>query len=51
MSSVGPTRRPWTTGEQGKLDELLKAGKTDPEIATALQRNLNPFIHSYIALT
>lgn len=38
MSSVGPTRRPWTTGEQGKLDELLKAGKTDPEIATALQR-------------
>jgi IS30 family transposase len=38
MSSAGPTRRPWTTGEQKKLDELLKAGKTGPEIATALQR-------------
>jgi hypothetical protein len=38
MSSAGPTRRPWTTGEQKKLDEFLKAGKTGPEIATALQR-------------
>jgi IS30 family transposase len=30
--------RPWTALEQKKLDDLLKAGKTGPEIATALQR-------------
>jgi IS30 family transposase len=38
MNSAGPTRRPWTTGEQKKLDDLLSAGKTGREIATALQR-------------
>jgi DNA-binding NarL/FixJ family response regulator len=38
MNSAGPTRRPWTTGEQKKLDDLLRAGKTGREIATALQR-------------
>jgi IS30 family transposase len=38
MSSAGPTRRPWTAGEQKKLDDLVRAGKTGPEIATALQR-------------
>jgi DNA-binding CsgD family transcriptional regulator len=31
-------RRPWTTGEKKKLHDLTKAGKTAPEIATALQR-------------
>jgi DNA-binding CsgD family transcriptional regulator len=38
MNSAGPTCRPWTTGEQKKLDDLLSAGKTGREIATALQR-------------
>jgi hypothetical protein len=38
MISAGPTRRPWTTGEQKKLDDLVRAGKTGPEIATTLQR-------------
>jgi IS30 family transposase len=38
MSSPRSTRRPWTADEQKKLDDLLKAGKTGPEIATALQR-------------
>jgi hypothetical protein len=38
MSPSTPARRPWTVIEQKKLDDLLKAGKTDPQIATALQR-------------
>jgi hypothetical protein len=38
MNPSTPTRQPWTVDEQKKLDELLKAGKTGPEIATALQR-------------
>jgi IS30 family transposase len=38
MSPLSPPRRPWTVEEQKKLDDLLKAGKTGPEIATALQR-------------
>jgi IS30 family transposase len=38
MSPSTPARRPWTVDEQKKLDELLKAGKTGPEIATALRR-------------
>jgi hypothetical protein len=36
--SSPPRRRPWTVEEQKKLDDLLDAGKTGPEIATALQR-------------
>ena len=38
MSPSTPARRPWTVNERRKLDDLLKAGKTGPEIATALQR-------------
>jgi IS30 family transposase len=38
MKVSTPTRRPWTAGERKKLDELKNAGKTAPEIATALQR-------------
>jgi hypothetical protein len=38
MSPSRPARRPWTADELKKLDELLGAGKTAPEIATALQR-------------
>jgi IS30 family transposase len=38
MSPSKPARRPWTVNERKKLDDLLKAGKTGPEIATALQR-------------
>ena len=38
MSPSTPERRPWTIDERKKLDDLLKAGKTGPEIATALQR-------------
>ncbi len=37
MSSPRLTRRRWTADEQKKLDDLLEAGKTAPEIATALQ--------------
>jgi IS30 family transposase len=38
MNPLTPARRPWTADERKKLDELLGAGKTAPEIATALQR-------------
>jgi hypothetical protein len=38
MKLSTPARRPWTAGERKKLDELKNAGKTAPEIATALQR-------------
>jgi hypothetical protein len=38
MSPSKPARRPWTADERKKLDDLLKAGKTGPEIAAALQR-------------
>jgi IS30 family transposase len=38
MSPSIPTRRRWTADEQKKMDELLEAGKTAVEIATALQR-------------
>jgi hypothetical protein len=39
MSPLSPSRRRvWTVEEQKKLDDLLDAGKTGPEIATALQR-------------
>ena len=38
MSPLKPARRPWTVNERRKLDDLLKAGKTGPEIAAALQR-------------
>ena len=39
MNLSTPARRPWTAGERKKLDELKNAGKTVPEIATALQRS------------
>jgi IS30 family transposase len=32
-----PARRGWTVDEQKKLDDLLAAGKTAAEIATALE--------------
>jgi IS30 family transposase len=38
MSPSTPARRPWTVKERRKLDDLLKAGRTGPEIATALKR-------------
>jgi IS30 family transposase len=38
MSPSKPARRPWTAWEQRKLDDLMRVGKTGPEIATALQR-------------
>jgi hypothetical protein len=38
MSPSAPARRPWTVNEQKKLDDLMKAGKTGPEIAAALRR-------------
>jgi DNA-binding CsgD family transcriptional regulator len=41
MSPLTPARRPWTVDEQKKLDDLLEAGKTAAEIATALQRTPN----------
>jgi DNA-binding NarL/FixJ family response regulator len=37
MSPLTPARRPWTVDEQKKLDDLMEAGKTAAEIATALQ--------------
>jgi IS30 family transposase len=45
MSPLTPARRPWTVDEQKKLDDLLEAGKTAAEIATALQRT-PPSIYS-----
>jgi DNA-binding CsgD family transcriptional regulator len=38
MSPLTPARRPWTSDDQKKLDNLTKAGKTASEIAAALQR-------------
>src|ERR1700684_3384851 len=38
MNPSTPVRRPWTADERKKLDELINAGKTAPEIASALQR-------------
>ena len=38
MSPSTSARRPWTIDEQRKLDDLMEAGKTAAEIATALQR-------------
>jgi IS30 family transposase len=38
MSFSKPVRRPWTTAERKKLDDLLEAGKTVVEIAPVLQR-------------
>jgi hypothetical protein len=40
-----PARRRWTVNEQRKLDDLMEAGKTAAEIATALQRT-PPSIYS-----
>jgi hypothetical protein len=31
-----PAWRPWTVDEQKKLDDLMEAGKTAAEMATAL---------------
>jgi IS30 family transposase len=45
MIPLTPTRRPWTVDEQKKLDDLMEAGKTAAEIATALQRT-PPSIYS-----
>jgi IS30 family transposase len=45
MSPLTPARRPWTVDEQKKLDDLMEAGKTAAEIATALQRT-PPSIYS-----
>jgi hypothetical protein len=45
MSPLTPARRPWTADEQKKLDDLMDAGKTAAEIATALQRT-PPSIYS-----
>jgi hypothetical protein len=49
MSRSTPARRRWTVDEQRKLDDLLKAGKTAAEIATALQRT-PPSIYSRLQL-
>jgi len=38
MSLSTPARRQWTADEKKKLDDLLEAGKTAPEIAATLQR-------------
>jgi hypothetical protein len=39
MNPLSPLRRrPWTVEEKNRLNDLLDAGKTGPEIATALQR-------------
>jgi hypothetical protein len=38
MSVSRRAPRPWCNDEQEKLDELMDAGKTADEIATALQR-------------
>jgi len=38
LSPSRPTPRPWTADEEKKLNDLMKAGKTAAEIATALQR-------------
>ena len=51
MSPPTPARRRWTVDEQKKLDDLLKAGKTADEIATALQRTPLPFIRGYSSFT
>jgi hypothetical protein len=51
MSPLTPARRRWTVDEQRKLDDLLKAGKTAAEIATALQRTPPPFIRGYSSFT
>jgi hypothetical protein len=36
MSPLTPARCPWTVDEQKKLDDLMEAGKTAAEMATAL---------------
>jgi len=38
MSDSRPKTRRWTADEEGKLDELLDAGKEAAEIAVALSR-------------
>jgi DNA-binding NarL/FixJ family response regulator len=38
MSDSRPKTRRWTPDEEGKLDELLDAGKEAAEIAVALSR-------------
>jgi hypothetical protein len=38
MNPSTPVRRPWTADKRKKLDELINAGKTAPEVAAALQR-------------
>jgi hypothetical protein len=38
MNPSAPARRPWTVDEKKKMDDLMEAGKTAAEIATALER-------------
>jgi len=38
MTPTKPVLRPWTTEDQKKLDDLLRAGKDAGEIAAALRR-------------
>jgi hypothetical protein len=38
MSALKPAARPWTSGEENKLRDLLDAGKTADEIAIELKR-------------
>jgi predicted transcriptional regulator len=38
MSASKPAARPWTSGEENKLRDLLDAGKTADEIAIELDR-------------
>jgi DNA-binding NarL/FixJ family response regulator len=38
MSESRPAVRPWTSGEENKLRDMLHGGKTADEIAVELQR-------------
>jgi hypothetical protein len=38
MTSARPPARPWTSGEENLLRDMLEAGKTAPEIAGKVDR-------------
>ena len=38
MSASKPVARPWSSGEENKLHDMLDAGKTADEIAVELDR-------------
>jgi DNA-binding CsgD family transcriptional regulator len=38
MSAVRPPSRPWTSGEENRMSEMLEAGNTAGEIAAELDR-------------